>query len=620
MILIDNINYLREKFPLVREKLKLVGESEDKQFLIEETRKGDKTLLYNKDNKKIYLHSKYDPIREAQTIVEDYKDIKDMNVIFYGTGLGYHIDLFVKENLNNNFYIFEPIEELIEKFLSIRDLSKPEYKNLRGISVGLDSVESDISEFLELNRKESIIIELPIHRQVFEEEFKKFNKIFLDIVRSKRSSIVTNYSFQRRWIINSMMNFKEVLSTPNILIEKKGEFKNKPAILVAAGPSLNEEIENIKYIKENGLAYIFSVGSAVNTLIHHNIYPHAATTYDPTELNQKVFERVKEEGISDIPMIFGSSVGYETLENYLGKKYHMITSQDKIANYYLDFNSDMEINIVLDAPSIAVVTLQLLANLGFSPIILVGQNLGYSGKIQHSEGIHYSNELTDEEVEKALWVEDVHGNQIRTDDGFNSMRVQMELYITSMEKGRVINTTKGGAKIEGTEFIELKDIINKHLQKTVVMDNWLDGDKTNYNKEELKRKVKSMDLALEDSYRWIKEYNANLYKMFELVRNRNFKQLDIMYNKLDISITALESNDFFITFILQMNRVQHKLLADAVKISKIEKDIYKKHMDLLNNYKGFIDKCSLDIELIKPIYEKMRGNILEYIKEGEIDV
>lgn len=620
MILIDNINYLREKFPLVREKLKLVGESEDKQFLIEETRKGDKTLLYNKDNKKIYLHSKYDPIREAQTIVEDYKDIKDMNVIFYGTGLGYHIDLFVKENLNNNFYIFEPIEELIEKFLSIRDLSKPEYKNLRGISVGLDSVESDISEFLELNRKESIIIELPIHRQVFEEEFKKFNKIFLDIVRSKRSSIVTNYSFQRRWIINSMMNFKEVLSTPNILIEKKGEFKNKPAILVAAGPSLNEEIENIKYIKENGLAYIFSVGSAVNTLIHHNIYPHAATTYDPTELNQKVFERVKEEGISDIPMIFGSSVGYETLENYLGKKYHMITSQDKIANYYLDFNSDMEINIVLDAPSIAVVTLQLLANLGFSPIILVGQNLGYSGKVQHSEGIHYSNELTDEEVEKALWVEDVYGNQIRTDDGFNSMRVQMELYITSMEKGRVINTTKGGAKIEGTEFIELKDIINKHLQKTVVMDNWLDGDKTNYNKEELKRKVKSMDLALEDSYRWIKEYNANLYKMFELVRNRNFKQLDIMYNKLDISITALESNDFFITFILQMNRVQHKLLADAVKISKIEKDIYKKHMDLLNNYKGFIDKCSLDIELIKPIYEKMRGNILEYIKEGEIDV
>ncbi len=38
-------------------------------------------------------------------------------------------------------------------------------------------------------------------------------------------------------------NFKEVLNTPNVLLEKKDQFKGKPAILVAAGPSLNEEIE-----------------------------------------------------------------------------------------------------------------------------------------------------------------------------------------------------------------------------------------------------------------------------------------------------------------------------------------------------------------------------------------
>ena len=483
MILIDNINYLREKFPLVRERLKLVEENQSKQFQIEETRKGDKTLSYNKDDKKVYFHSKYDPIREAQAIIEEYKDIKDTNIIFYGTGLGYHIDLFVKENPNNNFYIFEPIEELMEKFLSIRNLSKSEYKDLRGISIGIDSIESDISSFLELNRKETIIVELPIHKQVFEEEFKTFSQIFLNIIKFKRNSIATEYSFQRRWIINSMKNFKEVLATPNILVEKKGKFKNKPAILVAAGPSLNEEIENIRYIKENGLAYIFSVGSAINTLMHHNIYPDVATTYDPTELNQKVFEKVKEKNIKDISMIFGSSVGFETLENYPGKKYHMITSQDKVANYYLEHSNGMEIDIVLDAPSIAVVTLQLLANLGFSPIILVGQNLGYIGASQHSEGIHYSKNLTEGEIQEALLVEDVYGNKIKTNDGFNRMREQMELYITNMEKGRVINTTKGGAKIRCTEFKELKNIIDNDLQEKIVIENWLDGNKTNYNKK-----------------------------------------------------------------------------------------------------------------------------------------
>lgn len=612
MILIDNINYLRDKYPNIWDILKLLEDHGNGLFDVEDTRKGEKTLVLNKDDKKIYFHSKYDPIKEAETILEEYKDIdEDTNVIFYGTGLGYHIDLFTKIKPKNKFYIFESIPELMQSFLSIRNLKRGTYNNLIGISVGLEGMEDDISNFIELNRDDTIIIDLPSHKQNFQEEYAKFVEVFLNIVKGRRSSIATEYSFQRRWIINSMKNFKQVLSTPNILIEKKGKFKDKPAIIVAAGPSLNKEIENIRYIKENGLAYIFSVGSAINTLIHNDIYPHAATTYDPGEFNQKVFEKIKEKDIKDIPMIFGSSVGFETLENYPGKKYHMITSQDKIANYYLESNEGSEIDIVLDAPSIAVVTLQLLANLGFNPIILAGQNLAYVGTAQHSEGVHYSKSLTEEDLKNGLWIEDVHGNQIRTNNGFNNMRAQMELYITNMEKGRVINTTQGGAKINGTEFKELNNIIDNDLQEKVVSDNWLEGDKTNYNKENLKNRLELMDNALDEAYRWIREYNTSLYKIYDLVRNRNFKQLDTMYNKLDISIIALESNSFFITFILQMNRVQHKLLADAVKISKLEKDIYKKHIDLLNSYRVFIDKCSKDIGLLKPIYEEMKNDIMK---------
>ena len=264
-----------------------------------------------------------------------------------------------------------------------------------------------------------------------------------------------------------MKNFKEVLNTPNILLEKKDQFKDKPAILVAAGPSLNEEIENIRYIKDKGLAYIFSVGSAINTLIYHDIYPDAACTYDPTVHNQKVFEKTKERGIKEIPMIFGSSVGYETLVNYPGDKYHMITSQDTVSNYYLKNKDGKSINIVQDAPSIAVVTVQLLYALGFSPIILVGQNLAYRGKERHSEGVHYSSEVTEAEMKNGIWVKDVYGNEILTNEGFNRMRQQMELYINGFPNINVINTTKGGAHIEGTSFIELKDIIDTDLNKKV---------------------------------------------------------------------------------------------------------------------------------------------------------
>ncbi len=101
--------------------------------------------------------------------------------------------------------------------------------------------------------------------------------------------------------------------------------------------------------------------------------------------------------------------------------------------------------MVYDAPTIAVVTLQLLYELGFNRIILVGQNLAYRGKKRHSEGIDYSRDLTDKEVEKGIYVKDVYGEDILTNLGFNSMRQQMEAYIKAFPNLKVINTTKGGA-------------------------------------------------------------------------------------------------------------------------------------------------------------------------------
>lgn len=623
MILIDNINYLRENFPSVREKLKIVEESENKKFFVEDTRKGDKTLYYIKDNKKIYFHSKYNPIREAEAIIGEHKEIhKDTNIIFYGTGLGYHIDLFIKKYPDNNFYIFEPIPELMQKFLSIRNLSRVEYKNLRGINVGLDNIASQINRFLDLNRKEVVIIDLPIHKKNFKEEFNKFNNMFLKIIKQRRRGVATNYSFQKRWIVNSMKNFGDVLSTPNIIVENKDKFKNKPALLVAAGPSLNEEIENIRYIKENGLAYIFSVGSAINTLIHHDIYPHAATTYDPTERNQIVFQKAKEMKIKDIPMIFGSSVGYETLDNYLGKKSHMITSQDTIANYYLKTEGNEDINIVQDAPSIAVVTLQLLSQLGFNPIILVGQNLAYKGKAKHSEGVHYSSELTEEEMDKGIYIKDVYGEKILTNDAFNSMRQQMESYVKVLPNIKVINTTKGGASIEGTEFTRLNKIMKNQLLKKVVEDSWLLYDEINYDKKHLDFKLKKMDRDYEKALKVNKEYRRILNRIKKAVNNRNFQQVENLYVKLDKELKRIENNDFYKVFILPMNRVQYKLLADNINNLNEIRSPYNKGNKIVESFTNFIDICEEDIELVNPIYEEMKENIRNFInnENGEENV
>ncbi|WIV12044.1 6-hydroxymethylpterin diphosphokinase MptE-like protein [Proteiniborus sp. MB09-C3] len=613
MLLVDNIVILKELFPTTLSKLKEIENNIDEEYIkIEDTKNGHKTLSIKKENKSIYLHSKYNPIREAEAIIEEYKVIQpNSSVIFYGTGLGYHIDIFLEKYTDVSYYIYEPVPEILYAYLSNKDIKDLPSKKLKGMVTGTDkeNIYNFLNKYLSKSTGKTVMVVLPQHKNLFEEDYKNFLSIYREVAKNKKSGILTEHAFQKRWILNSMKNFNEVLFTPNILIEKRGQFKGKTALLVAAGPSLNEEIENIRYIKENKLAYIFSVGSAINTLIHNKIYPDAACTYDPTERNQIVFEKVKEMGIANIPMIFGSSVGYETLENYKGDKYHMLTSQDTIAAYYLKAEENTSIDFVFDAPSIAVVTLQLLYKLGFSTIILAGQNLAYRDKKRHSEGIDYSTDVTEEEIKKGIWTKDVYGNEVLTDEGFNRMRQQMELYIGSFENTKVINSTKGGAHIEGTTFIELEEIIREYLKESIVEENWLVFQKNSYSEDHLLSQSKKMDREYQETSKIIKEYYRILESIDTFTKNRNFNQAEKMYVKLDRVLSKVEKNKFFQTFILPMNRVSYKTLADSIDGLNEEKDKALKGERISNSFRQFMDKCKEDIETIYDVYTEMKKAI-----------
>lgn len=605
MVLPDNKKILQTSFPEILERV--YAKKED--ISEEETRNGQKTLVITKDNKKKYLHSRYNPQREAKTIVDSLGDIDDQSsILFYGTGMGYHIQLLLEKYKDVKCYIYEPIPELLNIFLANVNLKKLNTNRIVGLDTTL--ITRKLESFVDRNRDNVKIVMLPSHSQIYEQENKEFQESFLKLLRNKKSSLRTNYVFQKRWIINSLKNFPEVLNTPNIILEKEGAFKGKTAVLVAAGPSLNDEIENLREIKEKGLAYIFSVGSAVNTLIHHGIHPDAATTYDPRIFNQSVFQKMKDEKIADIPMIFGSSVGYETLENYPGKKYHMFMGQDVVARYLLEDDSREKLKFMPDAASIAIVTLDLLALLGFSKIILVGQNLGYRGKERYSSGISYSTELSDEEIKNGIWVKSVNGNEVLSNTTFNNMRTQMEHYITYMTQISIMNTTKDGAYIEGTNYLELREVIDNQLKEKIVDNNWLDCQGSKYNQEKLKSKIADMDQAYKEALQINKQYKEILEKIEITLRNQKFTKAENLYLKLNNQLIEIEQNIFYIKFILPMNRVHYKILVDSIDSLNEELNSNKKGNRILKSFRDFITICEADIKLIEPMFEELKGNII----------
>ena len=249
----DNVVFLKKNYPELYEKVSTADvKNYDDNFIIEQTRNNQKTIKIKRGEGYIYLHSKYDPLREAESVIRKFEEKetidKNSHVIFYGVGLGYHIDLFTGKYPDISFSVYEPSIEVFNCFLDKFNLKRLPAGGLKDIQCefGPETADAFLAKLLNKTNKKLIILDLPIYENAFAEQYNDFFNKFNEILKSYRSNMHTNYAFQKRWIINCMINLKGILSTPNIITEKKGAFKNKTAILVAAGPSLNEEIENLK--------------------------------------------------------------------------------------------------------------------------------------------------------------------------------------------------------------------------------------------------------------------------------------------------------------------------------------------------------------------------------------
>lgn len=618
-MLADNIIWLKKNMPNLYEQLKeWEAQEQEHSFFLENAKDGNDTLKFKNNKELVYFHSKYNPIREAEVIIDQLEEKNlisvDTQIIFYGIGLGYHIDAFIKRHPDTPFYFVEPSFEVLDIYLQRKLLKDYSLKNLKMIQCGSNSF-SIYQDIIQNNDKTILICEHPVYIKLFKKEYSDFLDLIKKSVREQRSSLHTNYAFQKRWIINSINNFKVVLETPNILMENNNLFQGKTAILVSAGPSLNYEIENLKKIKNEGLAYIFTVGSAINSMVHHGLYPHAMCTYDPMEENQLAFEKVNTLKIDSIPMIFGTSVGYETLQQYPGPKFHMITTQDTVSDYFLRMIENREIEKVHDAPSIAVVTLELMVKLGFSQIVLVGQNLAYNEDLHYAEGVPYEMGKANE----VLLTENVQGNIVETNQSFLNMKKALEDSI-KIYKPNVVNTTVNGAMIKGTSFIPLSKLLKESLTNKIVEGNEFEQIIRSqiYNRELVFEQLDKLKKAFESYKLLLVGIKDGLEQLKELISMHNVNRLKDIHKKTDKLIDTLEKNDFFKVFALPMNRVEYGVLVTTINQIKRNNNEENKIKKIIKPTENFISLLYTNIPFMDNIMTVM-NNIIELEKKKEYE-
>lgn len=468
--------------------------------LLEQSKSGNQTLKVKKNDRYFYFHSKYNPINEAVQFTSSIHISQNIDhILFIGAGLGYHIEMLLEQNANLKFSIYEPNIEVIKLLVDSGFIHK--YFN-RMVMIFNDLEEILETDFINvLLNNNSLNIELPITKNIYKEEVNNLFNTFAEKLNQKHLDVAITSRFQKRWVFNYIKNFNIVVNSPNLFQKSTfRSFKDKPVILVAAGPSLNFEIENLRRIKKEGRAFIVSVGSAMNALLEYGIIPDLVCIYDPKEENKRVMYKIEEQNREDIPIAFATTVGYESIKDYNGPLFSLISDQDPFSMYLLEGIKTE--HILLDVPSISIFTLQILHKLQVSQVILVGQNFAFLNNRRYDKSIQYKGNpnLTSQERKKLVEaykenetdVLSVEGNLIRTSKDFLNMKKIFEEYINFAEIN-VINSTQQGAHIEGPPYEKIENLFETVLKEEKIVNGaWYKTlTKNKYSIERLKLIEKS---------------------------------------------------------------------------------------------------------------------------------
>jgi hypothetical protein len=239
----------------------------------------------------------------------------------------------------------------------------------------------------------------------------------------------------------------------------KDKFKDMPCIIASAGPSLEKQLPLLKQI-ENKII-IIAVGAAMKTLKKHHISPHFIVTIDPLDKNLKYFEDIEfTREVLVAPIVSASNVlkhfkGTLVLAQY-SPKFDEMSEKTLGRMGYLDSGG-----------SVANSTYSFAKHIGVNKIIFIGQDLAHTGGQSHADGHLNKNEKTLEEMRKdpnMFRIKGYYGDEVYAPSTLDTFRSWFENHIQKDITIDVINSTEGGAYIEGAKHITFseatKDFLN----------------------------------------------------------------------------------------------------------------------------------------------------------------
>ena len=457
--------------------------------------------------KPVALASRYDPARDAARMLETVSIKPTDIVIVLGLGNPVIVEQLLPHLGEKQICLAIDAHFALGRTLCaeypgmLRYLARPGCHLFAGEEL-LPSLRSYI-EGLPAERLSGLrVIRHPASMRLAPEFYETIEGEIRDIVKSKMSDLLTRFEFEQLWLKNILINSRYLPpaaagQTHATVAPFAGKLNGVPGLLVSAGPSLRESLSLIAECESK--CFILACDTALKPLLKAGIQPHAVITLDAQRHTLFAFQGTARGTAPAKTVLFADLVcNPAVLREIEANVRGIIFSTTAQVNYGADGTLHREVTpgtehaevihgfvgTVQSGGSVATSGFDLLRTLGCDPILIVGQDLAYTGRRIHTVGTHHQERWLpaidrvrnlETIVETIVRKRKTHpvpairrdaGNQVdngTADDNaatqhaevlgdyvLNLYRLWFEQSIPSIPN-RVVNLTAGGAHLTGAE-------------------------------------------------------------------------------------------------------------------------------------------------------------------------
>ncbi|MBI1390328.1 MAG: DUF115 domain-containing protein [bacterium] len=438
----------------------------------------------------IALCSAYDPWREAQRWADTVQINHPTNVIVLGVGVGYHVLALLKaRDADIRFLIVierDPrIFRLAMSALDLRPLIARE-----GVQFIVGAEPAEIPELIGEKRTDIILHNCKItphdpSMRVYGSYYDEARRKILDALAFDEINLRTTFESQGRNQFNIYMNLPAMFRG-YALKPLEGLFRGVPAVVCAAGPSLDKNVRELHAL--NDRAVLIIVDTAQATFKRLGIEPFAVVTGDPTPLNFSHFEKI--DSLGEAFLAFHPEVNHQITHKFL---YHpwllpLFDGDSELLDHVMDATETY--GVCPREMNVGHLAFNLAEMMGCSPIVLAGFDFAFPkrGGTTHAALAAVSRTVAPmkedgevriggkegkapEETGKMLLVPGYDGEPVPTTAPFQQYILALEKHIARTE-AVVIDATEGGARFEGALQMPLRQALETRLGEPGVAQKW----------------------------------------------------------------------------------------------------------------------------------------------------